>query len=185
MALGVEVSAMRGEPHMVQKFKARQDSIRTLSEQVDKHRSKQAEIQALLESLQGYAHELEAGKRPPPRAHIHRARRPASSHNLRTSRLAELWAAGSIGLMLLALVLLLLFRQQFLLYGLVAMLALFLFLEAAFRGRLVRLVTAVTLGLAMVAALILLYEFFWQVLIALVLAIGIYVLWDNLREFRL
>ena len=36
----------------------------------------------------------------------------------------------------------------------------------------------------LIAALILLYEFFWQVLIVAVLAIGIYILWDNLREIR-
>ena len=41
-----------------------------------------------------------------------------------------------------------------------------------------------TLGLALIAALILLYEFFWPVLIAAVLAIGFYLLWDNLREIR-
>jgi hypothetical protein len=137
-----------------------------------------------MESLQGYAEELQIGKRERPRAHIHRARQPASSQNLRASRLAELWAAGSIGLMLLVLVLLLLFRQEFLLHGLAAILALFIFLEAAFRGRLTRLVTSLTLGLAVIAALILLYEFFWQILIVVVLAIGLYILWDNLREMR-
>jgi uncharacterized membrane-anchored protein len=45
-------------------------------------------------------------------------------------------------------------------------------------------VTSVTLGLAVIAALILLYEFFWQVLIVVVLAMGGYILWDNLREIR-
>jgi hypothetical protein len=64
------------------------------------------------------------------------------------------------------------------------MLVLFLFLEAAFRGRLARLVTGVTLGLALIAALILLYEFFWQVLTVTVLAVSIYILWDNLREIQ-
>ena len=36
----------------------------------------------------------------------------------------------------------------------------------------------------MVAALILIYEFFWQLVIAAVLGVGLYVLWDNLRELR-
>jgi hypothetical protein len=182
MGLGVEVAAMRGEPHMMQRYEAHQGRVRELSEDVDRLRAELAEGRALMESLQGYAEELQAGIRVPARAHIRRARQPASSQNLWTSRLAELWAAGSIGLMLLALVLLLLFRQEYLLPGLAAILALFLFLEAAFRGRLTRLVTSVTLGLAVIAALLLLYEFFWQALIAVVLAIGAYILWDNLRE---
>jgi len=86
--------------------------------------------------------------------------------------------------MLLALVSLLLFRQEYLVGGLAAILVLFLFLEAAFRGRLTRLVTSVTLGLAVITALVLLYEFFWQVLIVVVLVIGAYILWANLRELR-
>jgi hypothetical protein len=185
MGLGLEVAAMRGEAHMVQRNKVHQTRIHELAEEVEQLRAEQAAGQALIESLQGYARELQAGERGPIRAHIQRVRRPASSRNLRTSRFVELWAAGSIGLMLLALVWLLLFHQQYLLHGLVAILALFLFLEAAFRGRLARLVTGVTLGLALIAALILLYEFFWQALIVAVLAISIYILWDNLREVRL
>jgi hypothetical protein len=35
-----------------------------------------------------------------------------------------------------------------------------------------------------VAALILVYEFFWQLVVAAVLILGLYVLWDNLRELR-
>jgi hypothetical protein len=182
IGLGVEIAAMRGEPHMAERYEAHQERVYELSVNVDQLRAQQAAGHALMQSLQGYAEELQAGKRAPARAHIQRAHRPASSQNLWYSRLAELWAAGSIGLMLLALVSLLLFRQEYLLDGLVAILALFLFLEAAFRGRLSRLVTSVTLGLAVITGLVLLYEFFWQILIVVVLAIGAYILWTNLRE---
>jgi hypothetical protein len=48
----------------------------------------------------------------------------------------------------------------------------------------VNLVSCVNIGLVVVAALILLYEFFWQLVIAGVLIVGLYVLWDNLREMR-
>jgi hypothetical protein len=184
MGLGLEVAAMRGEPHMVQRYEAHQRRIDELAAEVDQLRAEQATGQALIESLQGYAQELEVGEREPVRAHAQRVRRPASGQSLRASRLVEVWAAGSIGLMLLALVWLVLFQQEYLVDGLIAILALFLFLEAAFRGRLTRLVTGVTLGLAIIAALILLYEFLWQMLIVVVVAIGIYILWDNLREIR-
>jgi len=36
----------------------------------------------------------------------------------------------------------------------------------------------------MLAALIIVYEFFWQIVALVVLIVGIYVLWDNLRELR-
>ena len=173
---------MRGEPHMIERYEAHQGKVQELSEDLDRIRAEQAVGQALIESLQGYAAELQAGQRAPARAHIQRAHQPASSHDLRVSRLAELWAAGSIGLMLLALVSLLVLRHEFLFQGLAAFLALFLFLEAAFRRRLSRLVTSVTLALAVITVLVLLFEFFWQILIAVVLATGLFILWDNLRE---
>ena len=62
------------------------------------------------------------------------------------------------------------------------MIALFAFIEASFRGRLTRFVTSVTLSNAIVAALVLFYEYFWQVVEVGVLVTGIYILWDNLRE---
>jgi hypothetical protein len=46
------------------------------------------------------------------------------------------------------------------------------------------LVTSATLGLAVVAALVLVYEFFWQIVVVAVLVLGLYVLWANLRELR-
>jgi hypothetical protein len=67
---------------------------------------------------------------------------------------------------------------------LVISIALFAFVEAGFRGRLVKLISSVNIGLAVVAALILVYEFFWQLVVAVVLILGLYVLWDNLRELR-
>jgi membrane protein implicated in regulation of membrane protease activity len=36
--------------------------------------------------------------------------------------------------------------------------------------------------LAVVDALVLLQHFFWQIIVFAVLSVGLYVLWDNLRE---
>jgi hypothetical protein len=46
------------------------------------------------------------------------------------------------------------------------------------------LVSSANIGLAVVAALVIIYEFFWQLVVAAVLIVGLYVLWDNLRELR-
>ena len=67
---------------------------------------------------------------------------------------------------------------------LVFSIAFFAFVEAGFRGRLVNLVSSANIGLAVVATLVLVYEFFWQLVVAAVLVVGLYVLWDNLRELR-
>jgi uncharacterized membrane protein len=76
------------------------------------------------------------------------------------------------------------FERQAIYSALVASIALFAFLEASFRGRFANLVSSVNVGLGMLAALILAYEFFWQIVALVVLIVGIYVLWDNLRELR-
>ena len=39
-------------------------------------------------------------------------------------------------------------------------------------------------ALAVVAALILLFEFFWEAVIIAVLVAGAYIMWENLRELR-
>ena len=97
-------------------------------------------------------------------------------------RVAEIWAAGSIGLTLIAFVGLLLFYREHVVFGLVTLLALFIFIEAGFRRWLERLMSSITGALALVAALVLLFEFFWELVVLGVLVAGVYLLYQNARE---
>ena len=181
--LGVEAAATRGRPHLSALHEAHRERIGELSEEVNRLRARVAADGVLADSLESYADRLRAGEREPARAHISRAQQPASETRLRASRLAEMWAAASVGLMLIVFVLLAVYeRGEYLTFALAAAIALFLFVEAGFRGRLTNLVSSATIGLAVVAALVLFYEFFWQIVVAAVLTLGVYVLWDNLRE---
>ena len=183
--LGVEAAAMSGQPHLRALHEAHRKQVRELSAEVEGLRARMAADGVLSESLEGYAGRLRTGDRDPARAHIERAQRPASETNLRVSRLAEAWAAASVGLMLIVFVLVVMYeRGAYLTFALAGSIALFLSIEAGFRGRLTNLVTSVTIGLAVVAALVVFYRFFWEVVVAAVLLLGVYVLWDNLRELR-
>lgn len=182
--LGVEAAAMRGQRHLSRWQVSHWERIRDLSREAERLRAQQAADILLLEALEQYADQLRAGRYDPPRAHIRRAHQPASYTELRFSRVAELWAAISVGVMLVSLIGLVLFARAYLVVGLSAMVALFVFLEANFRGQLIRLLTGVTAGLAIVSALILLYEFFWPLISVSVLIAGGYILWDNVRELR-
>ncbi len=135
-------------------------------------------------SLGEYAGRMEAGERDPARTHITRAHKPASETELRFSRVAEAWAAVSVSLMLVIFVAIALFDQEHLISLLVASFAFFAFFEAGFKGRLVNLVASVNIGLAAAASLVLLYEFFWELVVAAVLIVSLYILYDNLRELR-
>lgn len=182
--LGVEAAAMRGQPHLSQLYAAHARQIATLSQEVDGLRVKLAINEAMLGSLGDYAARLRAGEPGELRAHIRRAHRPASAANLRASRLAEAWAAASVGLSLIGFVTLILLSHEYLFVGVGAILALLLFIEAVFRGQIISLVTSATVGLAILAALVLLFEFFWEIVILSVLFMGGYLLWGNLQELR-
>lgn len=180
--LGITMRAMRNQPHLQLRYNEYQRKLASLSDDVAALRRELAENQALLHTLEGYTALARAGMREPPRAHIRRAHVPTADEQFRAGRLAEVWAAASIGLMLVVFVALIYFARHFVIFGLAAMLSLFAFVEASFRGRIVRMVTSLTVGLAVVAALVLLFEFFWQFVALAVLTIGSYLLWENLRE---
>jgi hypothetical protein len=182
LKLGVEANAMRGQPHLRQLYTTHQEKIEALSEELNQLRGQLAADQALLESLGLYAARLRAGQRSPARAHLRRAHHPASDARLRFNRFAETWAALSIGLMMISLVILVFFGQQYLVWGIVALVSLMVFVEAGFRRQLARLVTSLTIGLAVISALIVIYDFFWSIVILAVLLTGGYIMWENARE---
>ena len=182
--LGVEVAALRNRSHLDAPHEEGTRRLAELSREVDRLRARLATDEAVSASLEEYADRLKSGERDPARSHISRAHRPASENELRVSRVAEAWAAASVSLMLISFVGIALFQREHLMSMLVISIALFAFVEAGFRGRLVNLVSSANIGLAVVAALILMYEFFWQLVVAAVLGVGLYVLWDNLRELR-
>ena len=184
--LGVEASATRGKSHLDAPRRRATKRVAGLSAEVDRLRERLATDGAVASSLRDYAARMEAGGRDPGslRAHIARGHRPASEADLRVGRVAEAWAAVSVGLMLVIFVAIVLFERQQLIGSLVLSIAVVAFVEAGFRGRIVNLVSSANVGLAVVAALIIAYEFFWQLVVAAVLVIGLYVLWDNLRELH-
>jgi hypothetical protein len=182
--LGTELAAMRDRSHLDAPYQEGTRRAAELSAELDRLRGKLATDEAVSESLKEYADRLSAGECDPARAHISRAHRPASEDELRVSRVAEAWAAISVSLMLISFVGIAMFEREHLISMLVFSIAFFAFVEAGFRGRLVNLVSSANIGLAIVATLIIVYEFFWQLIVAAVLVIGLYVLWDNLRELR-
>jgi hypothetical protein len=173
---------MIGQPYLGQMYEAHRKRINDLAQETRCLRLQMTEVQALLASLARYADSLRDGERGPLRGHIHRAHHPTSPEQLRFGRVAELWSAISISLMMVGFILLVLFAQEFLIWGLITIVALFVFIEATFRGRIVNVVGNVGNALALVAALILLYEFFWPATIAAVLLTGGYLSVENLRE---
>lgn len=182
--LGIESAAMQGHAHLSVAYSQHQERIGQLKDQVKDLRAEYASAGSLLEAMQDYTERLARGERGQAREHIHRAHNPASDVGLRMSRIAEAWSAVSIGIFMLSFVGIVLFARQYLLWGLVAVIAFVSFAEAFFRRRLPQLISILTVGLVIFAALILVYEFYLTIIVAAVLLAGGYIMWENLKELR-
>lgn len=180
--LGIQVAATTDQPQLAAVHAAAQQKIRQLSREIDDLQAGIVADGALLDALERSAAQVRAGDYGAPRAHIRRAHQPAAPVDLRASYVAEFWAAISVTALLVAFVVLFAFRPNYLSLWLVTILALFLFIEASMRGTVNRLLSSLTGALAIVAALILLYRYFWWVVGGIVLAMALYILWDNLGE---
>jgi hypothetical protein len=181
--LGLETAAMRHHSHLKELNSQHQKEIAELSAELNEMRRELTADQALIEVLELHATQLKEGDFGPARAHIRRAHHPFSDAGLRFSRFAEFWAAVSAGLMMIGFVGVILFAREYLIFGLAMLISLFIFIEAGFRRHLTSLITSVTVGLAVVAALIILFEFFWSIVIAGALLAGGYILFENLRDW--
>ena len=181
-ALGTEAEATRERSHLRKLHETQARRIEELSGEVETMREELSNDEVLHESLEEYAERLRNGERPPARAHIAHATRPVSEAETHAGRVAQLWASISVAVVLLTLIAIFVYQRQHLLSALVFAIAVFAFVEATFRKRLTRFVGSVNIGLAMVGALVILQHFFWQVIVFAVLAVGLYILWENLRE---
>jgi len=182
--LDLEAHAMLGHTHLVRHHAAHQEKINTLSREINQLRAELAGDLALAEALEAHVGQPQTGEFDSPRAHIHHAAHPTPAADLRLNRVAEFWAAISIGLVMVGFVALVLFARPYLLFGLVGILSVIIFIEASFRRQLARLVDAVTIALTIVAALVLLFQFFWNIVIVAVILAGGYIMWENLHELR-
>ncbi|MFU8772959.1 MAG: hypothetical protein ACNA8H_11135 [Anaerolineales bacterium] len=182
--LGVELAAMQGQAHLAKANRSLHEELDKLSDQVKNLRAEYATEGTMLEALDQYEQKLLSGERESARAHIRRAHHPATEVGLRISRIAENWAAISVGLVMLTFVGIIFFARQYLFIGMIAMVSLLVIIEAGFKRQLFRLVRNLTILLAISASIILVIEFFWAILVLLIIASGSYIIFENIKELR-
>jgi len=180
--LGMDAEATRDRSHLSKLHETQTQHIEELSKEVETIRAELSEDEVLNESLRDHAERLRNGERPPARAHLAHPVRPVSEAESQAGRVAQLWASISVAVVLLTLIVIFAYQRQHLLSALVFAIAMFAFIEASFRRRLTRFIVSVNIGLAIVGALVLLQHYFWQIVVFAVLGVGLYILWENLRE---
>jgi hypothetical protein len=181
-ALGLEAESMMFAPHFQTKFLEHARQINVLTDELEKLRREIAEDHTLMEALDMYAARLGRGDRLPARSHLKAAHHPTTEETERLGQLAEAWAALSVGLLILGFITVLLFVPRLWLNGLVSLMAVISFLEALFRREARELIQRAVLVLALIALLVLVFELALPLLVLGIIALGIFIIVDNVRE---
>lgn len=184
MGMGIEAASMDGQAHLKNEYLLEMEQIRSLSNELNNLRRQLTVEDAKLEAFEIEENLLRNGDLGPLRAHIRRPQVPSADFNLQLSKLAEIFAAISVGLFMVGIVLLVLLARHYLLFGLAAMIGLLIFIESYFRRQTVRMISSFTIALAIVSAVVLLFHFFWEIVVGTVLIAGLYIIWENIREIK-
>jgi len=180
--LGTKLKGMEGNPHLAKQYAVLEKKSAVLVEEVKGLRREQSENEALLEGLTERLERMKAGVQDAPRAHVHHLAEPVHAIHVRFGRAAETWAAISLSLMLFAIAALIFFAPAFIWAGLVIIMILFVLAESVLRGAFVDTMTRITLILALISALILFIQFWAYILVVGLVALGVFLMLQRLRE---
>ncbi|HEY7350208.1 MAG TPA: hypothetical protein VH599_17955 [Ktedonobacterales bacterium] len=179
--LEMESAAIHNQPALRAQTTHLERTIREGSAELDQLKARRETNELALASCAEYATQLAAGDPGDPRVHLHHPHLPTSPVDLRLSRLAQTWSAISIGVLLVAFVILAQFSQD-LGPGLLVLLGIYAFMEALFRRSIRTLVSAVVVALALFSMLVLFITFLRPVALVALVVIGLVLIIENLRE---
>jgi hypothetical protein len=135
-------------------------------------------------ALQAYLKRAQAGDWGPPDAHLHHVHHPAPPLPAQ-SRAVEVWAAISGALALLLFVGLIIFRPDNWIFWTVVIGIAFGAVESLTRGRIGNFLLTTVVVLALVATVILVFEFWRWILVLGLIGVVFHMIRDNLRELIL
>jgi hypothetical protein len=182
--MGIRQQSMQGSPHLAKQYDALGKSVNEQANKVNALRKEYSENEAVRESLQRRIELRKAGIKDPPRAHIRKLAVPVSTAKMRFNRLAEFWAAISLSLLIVGIIALLFFGVPYLWASITILVIIFIIIESILRGSVVQTVNAIAVFLAVISAIILVWNFWSEILIGLLLALAVFLLVQKLRELR-
>ncbi len=182
--LGMQLQAMQGNPHLAAKYELKQFELGELAANVKGLRREYSENENLLASLERRAEKIKSGVRDDPRAHIQHLGKPVQISEMRFMRVAEFWAAISISVLFFGVAALWIFEPQLLPVGITILVLVFILLESILRGTYVTTINTIAVILAVLAVIVLFLRFWSDVLVIGLIAAGIFLLLQKLRELR-
>jgi hypothetical protein len=180
--LGIKLKGMEGNPHLAKQYAVLEKKSTALAEEVKGLRREQSENGALLQGLTQRLERMKAGIQDGPRMHVHHLAEPVRAMRVRFGRAAETWAAISLSLMLFAIAALIFFAPSFIWAGLAIILILFVLAESILRGAFIDTMSRITLFLALISALILFIHFWEYIVVGGLVALGVFLMLQRLRE---
>ena len=181
--LGVRLESMRGSPHLASESQELELQAAERAARLRALRKERFENAAVLEGLQRRLERRRAGKVGDPRAHITHAAYPVAPARLRFNGVAEVWAALSISLLLVGLAVLILASPSNVWAELVVLVLAFIVAESVLRGTFVRTVNTLAVVMALLAIVVLFVEFWELVIVALLIGLAAFLLYQRFREF--
>ncbi len=182
--IGLEADALRegGMPSAL--YRASRTQVRAGDDELDALRARIVDTQIRMEAIAGGLERIERGERGDPHGHLTHQVRPVPPETVRYGRLLEFWSAIGFALLLLGTIALLQLTDIRPWVAVLIAVTFYLVLESAFRRRLGPLVINVTRLLAVIGALILIWEFMGALLILALVGIAALTIADNVGELR-
>ncbi|CAN5654137.1 hypothetical protein BH23CHL2_BH23CHL2_22230 [soil metagenome] len=182
--IGLEVEALRRSEVFQPILEDRQRALAEAEQRLNALIAHQSELTQTAEAIQLHIERIDAGDYGDPTSHIRQFHVPLSPEEIQESRIVETWAAVSVGLLLLGFAVILVFFPQIWIQAAGSMVVAFLAIDAALRRHLTDLLVAISVVLALVSLGVLLYEFFFETIVAVVALLSLLIIVDNFREIR-
>ncbi|RMF01588.1 MAG: hypothetical protein D6768_10320 [Chloroflexi bacterium] len=179
--LNLEVRALRETEYLGHLHKTRQAELDTRQADLQSLYARYTRLAETQKATRAYLEKIERGDWGDPQAHI-KHKHPPEPPIHKMARITELWAAISSGLLLMVFAVLLALAPSQWLVWTVSVGVLFLALEATMRGRIAGFLINITIVLAVLITIILVKDFWWLILLAVVLVAVVAMIAANLRE---
>ncbi len=182
--LGSRLRSMTGGAHLTAQHTLQQERVEEQATQVAELRKERGDNDTVLEGLRRNAERVRHGLSDDPRAHIRTPMEPVPASELRFGRAAEFWAAASISVLLLGLALVVVLAPKEVWAASIVLVIAFLIVESVLRGTFVRTVNRIAVLLALVAAVVLVVQFWEVTVVAVLLGFAAFLILQRIRELR-
>ncbi len=179
--LSLEVQALQQTDYLNNLYETQKERLDLAQQELQALYARYTELGDTLLATQSYLKKIKQGDWGDPQAHLHHKHPPQPPLG-QQNRIAELWAAVSVGLLLLVFTVLLIFFPTQWFTWLILVGGIFVTIEATLRGWLANLLLNITITLAILTSIILVIDFWWVIVLIGLFALVIPIMRENLRE---